>query len=993
MKLQRRILPAAVAGALAAGMMGVAFAQQATPPATDKKAEEKVDRIEVTGSRIPSANLDSTSPITTIDAAAIKVEGLRSVENLLNNLPQVFAAQGATISNAATGTATVNLRGLGDERTLVLVNGRRLPAGTPRAGGSYAADLNQIPAPLIKRVEILTGGAGAVYGSDAVAGVVNFIMNDKFEGIQIDTSYSFYQHNQNGGPVADMIRARALTNSAEFKIPGDISADGKIGDFSLLMGSNFANNKGNATLFFGYKKEEALLQSERDFSACSIGNSTSAASATINGTAFGPGFRCGGSGTSFPGRFLNLVTGANRTVANAAGGTRAWVAANDQYNFGPLNYFQRPSERYQFNGYANYDLTDTMKLYTEVSFHDDRTVAQIAPSGAFGFDASGANAVRCDNPLLSADWRRDLGCTGTTGVGNDLFIFRRNVEGGGRQDDIRHTSFRFVAGIKGELGKSWGYDAYMTDAKVVFQETYKNDFSIARTALALDAVRDASGAIVCRSGPPCVPYNIWSLGGVVPGALAYVSTPGFQKGSTEQKVQGINLNGDLTDYGFKMPSAKNGVGVAFGLERRVERLQLDTDSAFSTGDLAGQGGPTIGLGGSYTVNEIYAEVRAPLIEGKPMAELLSVNGSWRNSDYSLGPRTDSYGFGIEWAPVKEVRGRASVQQAVRSANILELFSSQAIELFDLAQDPCGPSRTATLAQCQRTGVTAANYGSAVLDSPAGQYNTLGGGNPKLAPEESDSYTIGAVFQIGRNFTASIDYFSVEVDKVIGTAPPGTILNQCLQTGAAQFCNAITRDRVGTLWATPQGFITATNQNLGRLTTKGFDINLDYFHKLATLGALKFNMTGTLLKENISEPIKGLGEFDCTGLHGATCGVPTPEWRHKFRTTWETPWNVDVSLTWRHIGAVDQEGTNSSPQLRNTALAPADRTLEKRDYFDISGNWKITKKITVTGGINNLFDKDPPLSGLVGAGFGNGNTYPQVYDALGRRVFVNLTARF
>jgi iron complex outermembrane receptor protein len=988
MKLKLRVLPAAVAGALATGMYGTAVAQQAAPAA--KKAEEKVERIEVTGSRIPSANLDSTSPITTIDAAAIKTDGLRSVENLLNNLPQVFAAQGATIANDSTGTATVNLRGLGATRTLVLVNGRRLPAGSPR---TFAADLNQIPAPLIKRVEILTGGAGSIYGSDAVSGVVNFIMNDRFEGVQVDTSYSFYNHDQNGGPVADMIRARAISNPREFKIPGNKSADGKIGDVSLLMGSNFANNKGNATVFFNYKKEEPLLQSERDFSACSIGNATSAAAATINGIAFGPGFRCGGSGTSFPGRFLNLVTGANLTVADAAGTTRPWVGANDQYNFGPLNYFQRPSERYQFNAFVNYDLNDSMKLYSEFSMHDDRTVAQIAPSGAFGFDASGANAIRCDNPLLSASWRAGLGCTGTTGVANDLFIFRRNVEGGGRQDDIRHTSYRMVIGVKGDLGKSWGYDAYAYDGKVVYQQTYKNDFSTTRIGLALDVVRDGSGNIVCRSGPPCVPWNIWSLGGVTPAALNYVQTPGFQKGFTEQKVQGVTLNGDLTDYGFKSPSAKNGVGVAFGLERRVERLQLDTDTAFSTGDLAGQGGPTIGLGGSYTVNEVFAEVRAPLIEGGQFAELLSINGSWRNSDYSTGPRTNAYGFGLEWAPIKELRTRASYQKAVRAANVIDLFTAQGVALFDLAVDPCGPSRTSTLAQCQRTGITAAQYGSAVLDSPAGQYNYIQGGNANLKPEESESYTIGAVFQIGRNFSGSLDYFSIEVDKTIGSAPPGTILRQCLDTGRADFCSLIQRDRVGTLWATPAGFITATNQNLGRLTTKGFDINLDYFYKLPAYGALKFNLTGTYLTENKQEPIKGLGEYDCKGLHGASCGVPSPEWRHKFRTTWETPWNFDLALTWRHIGAVDQEGTSSSPLLRNTAIAPADRTLGKRDYFDLAGSYNVTKKITVRAGINNLFDKDPPLSGLVGAGFGNGNTYPQVYDALGRRVFVNLTARF
>ncbi len=983
MKLKLRILPAAVAGALAASMFGPAFAQQAPAVAADK-----VDRIEVTGTRIPSANLDSTSPITTIDATAIKADGLRSVENLLNNLPQVFAAQGANVSNGATGTATVNLRGLGASRTLVLVNGRRLPAGSPR---TFAADLNQIPAPLIKRVELLTGGAGAIYGSDAVAGVVNFIMNDKFEGAQVELNTSFYQHEQHDSTgTADMIRARGISNPGNFKVPGNVSADGKINDFNLLFGSNFANGKGNATVFFNFKKEDALLQSERDFSSCSTGNATTNNTSTINGIVFGGGFRCGGSGTSFPGQFI--VAAGARTVANSAGGTRAYVGANDQYNFGPLNYFQRPSERYGFNAFANYEVNPQAKLYTEFSFHDDATVAQIAPSGLFGFDASGANAVRCNNPLLSADWRRDLGCVGTTGTA-DAFILRRNVEGGGRQDDIRHTSFRMVMGVKGEFAKYWNYDIFAQEAKVVFQETYKNDFSIRRATLAMDAVLDASGNVVCRSGAPCVPYNIWSLGGVTPAALNYLQTPGFQKGYTSQKVYGATVNADLGEYGWKLPAAKNGIGVAFGVETRQERLSLDTDSAFSTGDLFGQGGPTIGLSGGYNVKEVYGEFRAPLIEGKQMAELLSVNGSIRNADYSTGPNTTSFGIGAEWSPVKEVRTRASYQEAVRAPNVIELFTARGLGLYDLAVDPCGPSRTATLAQCQLTGLPTALYGNAFLNSPAGQYNALFGGNPSLKPEESKSYTFGAVFAIGRNFNASIDYFDIQVEKVIGNAPPGTILAQCLATGSASFCGLITRDRLGTLWALPAGQILATNLNLGKLKTSGYDFTADYFYKLPAYGNLKFNFTGTLLKTNIQEPLPGLGEFDCKGLHGATCGVPSPEWRHKLRTTWETPWNLDLALTWRYISSVDQQGTSSSPQLRNAALAAADRTLGERNYVDIAATYAVTKKITLRGGINNLFDRDPPLSGLVGAGFGNGNTYPQVYDALGRRIFLNATMKF
>ncbi|MEI6737388.1 MAG: TonB-dependent receptor, partial [Pseudomonadota bacterium] len=801
---------------------------------------------------------------------------------------------------------------------------------------------------------------------------------------------SFYNHKQDDGSgVAAMIRARAISNTAQFKIPGNIGSDGKINDINLLMGGNFANGKGNATVFFNWKKEDALLQSERDFSACSIGNATATGANTINGVAFGAGFRCGGSGTSYPGRFF-VATPGQRTVADAAGTTRAYVAGNDQYNFGPLNYFQRPSERYGFNASANYDVSNAAKVYSEFSFHDDHTVAQIAPSGMFGFDASGANAISCANPYLSASWRNDLGCVGTTGTAEAL-IFRRNVEGGGRQDDIRHTSYRMVIGVKGDFLKNWNYDVFVQDAKVVYQETYKNDFSIARSGLALDAVRDASGNIVCRSGPPCSPYNIWQLGGVSAAALAYLATPGFQKGSTEQQVQGASINSDLGEYGWKMPSAKNGVGVAFGVERRVEKLTLDTDTEFSTGDLAGQGGPTIGLGGAYTVKEIYGEIRVPLIEGAQFAELLSVNGSARNADYSYGPKTNSYGLGMEWSPVKEIKGRASYQKAIRAANVIDLFTAAGIGLYDNAADPCGPSRTSTLAQCQRTGITAAQYGTALLDSPAGQYNALFGGNLALKPEESKSRTIGAVFQIGRNFTASLDYFQIEVEKVIGSVPAGTTLANCLALNTG--CGLIHRDRLGTLWALPTGYIDANNQNLGGLKTSGYDISADYIYNLPSYGNLKVNFTGTLLKTNETEPIKDLGKYDCVGYHGPNCGVPSPKWRHKVRVSWDTPWNIDIAGTWRHIDKVDQEGTSTNPQLQNTGIAPADKTLSERNYFDLAASWAVSKKFTVRGGINNLFDKDPPLSGLVGAGFGNGNTYPQVYDALGRRVFLNATYKF
>jgi len=953
------------AGGMVLGV-SAAFAQEAAQP---------MQKVEVTGSRIPSANLEGTSPITVLSQKEMKMDGVRSVENLLNNLPQVFADQGGTISNGSSGTATVNLRNFGADRTLVLVNGRRLPAGSP---SNTAADLNQIPAPLIKRVEVLTGGASAVYGSDAVAGVVNFIMNDTFQGAQIELNHSFYNHNQHHDA------SQAANGVRNFPLPGDKTADGKIRDANLLIGSNFDGGKGNATLFFNYKKEDALLQSERDFSACSFAGFTS-----------GNTLQCGGSGTSFPGRFFTAA--GQKTVADSNGGVRNYVAATDQYNYGPLNYFQRPSERYGFNASGHYQINDNTRLYTEASFHDDHTVAQIAPSGLFGFDASGANAIRWENPFLSQQWKDALGLTGP-GTTADSVIFRRNVEGGGRQDDLRHTSYRGVIGVKGDINSDWTYDVFGQMGRVLYAENYFNDFSNVRIGRALNAVTNAAGQVVCQSvvdgtDPNCVPYNIWSLGKVSPEALTYLQTPGFKRGHTHQSVIGANFTAaDLGTYGIKIPGADTGVGLNFGFESRTEKLKLATDTAFETGDLAGQGGPTKGVEGEYSVKDYFFDTIIPVVSGKPFAERLDLKASYRHSSYSTDVSTNSYGLGADWKVSKMVGTRASYQRAVRAANIVELFTARGVGLYENDSDPCaGATPSASLSQCALTGVTAAQYGH-IEDSPAQQYNALFGGNVDLKPETSKSYTLGLVLTPMDNLSMTFDYFNMKVEGVILPLPATTTLSQCIKTGDPKFCSLITRDRLGTLWALPSAQIVATNQNLGMRKTSGLDVAMNYGYKLQGYGRLDLAVTGTYLKEFLQEDVPGTGTYDCAGLFGPSCGTPMPEWRHKARVNWATPWGVDMAVTWRYIKDVMMSATSDNPLLAGDS-EEADRRFGAQNYIDVAASWNINKTFALRGGINNLFDRDPPVGGVTSGTFGNGNTFPQVYDSLGRRVFLNLTARF
>lgn len=964
--------------------------------------DQEIEQIIVTGSRIPQPNLEGTSPVSVIGAQEVALQGTQQVEDLINNLPQVFASQGGNYSNGASGTATVNLRGLGTARTMVLVNGRRMVAGSPR--GPEAPDLNQIPAPLIERVEVLTGGASAVYGSDAVAGVVNFIMKDDFEGVQLDANYSFYNHT-NDSDIAKVVKRNGFE-----KAPGTVN-DGDSTELSLLMGSNFADGKGNATLFVGWRKTDALLQSERDYSGCSLGSHPSYYA--------GEEFYCGGSSAGFPGRFRPVIPGTDPSYGPTPDGTPGPFLGF--YNFGPLNYWQRPDERWSVSAFMNYDLTDSANVYGEFMFMDDHTNSQIAPSGIFAYQRY---QIPCDgsNPLVSAAWL-DVICF-NRGPGlppldptesGPIDIARRNVEGGGRQDDIRHTSYRGVLGVKGDVLENWNYDVSATYSEVVFQQTYFNDFSTARTARAMDVIVDPdTGLPACRSAvdgtdPSCVPYDIWQSDGVTPEALAYLQIPLFSNGNTKLKTVTAEMSSDLGAYGIKFPTANDGIGVAFGLNYYENSLYFNTDPNYASGDGAGQGGPTIGQSGGYNASELFAEVRVPIVQGAFMADSLLLNASYRRSDYSnpIDEATDTYGIGLEWAPIADIKFRGSYQRAVRAPSIIELYQAQGLGLYDNDSDPCagdldpatplGPPE-ATLDQCINTGLDPALYGTGDVESnPAGQYNAIFGGSDLLSPETADSFTVGFVFQPSflEGFSLTVDYFDISVEDVISSMPPTVSLNQCLASGDPQFCDRVHRDADGSLYATPDAYVLALNENIGGLDTSGFDVDVLYSTSIGDWGGLAFRLTGTFLDELITTPVRGplsVGKYDCVGLYGSDCGTPNPEWRHNARLTWSTPWSLDLSLAWRYFDSVEIDNTSSNPLIGGD-YQKVDKVLDSQNYIDIAGTYTFLENYEVRLGINNVMDDDPPISSQVGAGAGNGNTYPQVYDALGRYVFMGLTAKF
>ncbi|HEY0650060.1 TonB-dependent receptor plug domain-containing protein [Phenylobacterium sp.] len=979
-----------------------------TSQAAAQTAAEEVSEVVVTGTRIPSPNLESVSPVTAVSAAEIKATGVTRVEDMINSLPQAFAAQGSALSNGSTGTATISLRGLGATRTQVLIDGRRLMPGTPNTlGGSLAADINFIPSALIQRVDVLTGGASAVYGADAVGGVVNFIMTRNFEGVRVDAQYGLYQHD-NGNSVADIVRS-AQQNAASpefFQLPKDNVRDGEMSQVTLVIGVNSPDGKGNVTAYAGYRHVEPILQGNRDYSSCSL----------FSGTPDFTQFGCGGSGTAFPARVGNQIvdiTGPGNTF-------RTRVASRDVYNYGPSNYYQRPDDRYVLGAFAEYEVADWATAYMDVMFMDDTSTYQIAPGGVF----AGTFSINCANAFLS-DQQRDRmpAVGGGTCLSNPAGTFtgivaRRNVEGGGRQGKTQHQQYRYVVGLKGDLNDNWNYDFAMQYGRVSFNQTQTGFFRTSAINEALNVVQGPNGPVCASGNAACVPYNIFQLGGVTQAALDFLETPSTQNGNLFERIVNFNLGGDLTDYGVKSPWANDGVGVSIGAEYRRETLDFAADFISSSGDLNGSGGANPPVNGSFDVYELFAEARIPLVQDMPFAKNLTLELAFRYSDYSTIDTTETYKIAGDWEPIDGLRVRGGYNRAVRAPHVLELFSPQNVVL-DGTQDPCASLNPgdALVARCaQAFNLTAAQV-LAIEANPANQYNGLIGGNPNLDPETADTYTVGVVWQPDflPGFNISVDYFDIKVKDFIAGIGADTIINRCLDTLDPFFCNLVNRDPAnGSLWLDNTGFVVDTTLNTGSLSTTGFDVSAGYRMDLEDMGisnggGLNFNFVGTYLDTLKVQNLPGDEAFDCAGLYGSICSVsgglsaPNPEWRHKARLTWTTPfeygdWFKDFSLSvqWRHFSKVTLDAFDDHPALNNTGIQyESDRVLKSRDYFDLTASWTMRDNLNFRAGVNNVFDVDPPLTGSSNCPTGpcNGNTWPQVYDAFGRYLFVGLTADF
>jgi iron complex outermembrane recepter protein len=967
---------------LAIAIQAATVASLASTPALSQEPT-LIEEVVVTGTRIQRANLVTTSPVTQLDAEQFTLSGIIRVEDVLGSMPQVSLTQSSGQSIVSTGTATLALRNLGNSRTLVLVNGKRLPIHSPSSSTS-GPDLNFIPMQLVERVEILTGGASSVYGSDAVAGVVNFIMLSDFEGVKLDVQASGYRHKNKGNRMADATLARG------FDVPTGTSTDGEMVDMTLILGGNFDNGRGNVTAYATYRDIDPVLQGNRNYSACANG-------VTLTGA-----LSCGGSFTNAAGSFYFSHDGFDEIFF--VDGNEFVSGVGTPHNFAAPSYYQRPDERYTLGAFANYELNDNVELYTELMFMDNRTVAQFAESGVF-FNTLDFN---CGNPFLSQQQRDTVDCVGDhtdftqPGVGGNQrvqSIFgRRNVEGGPRRGDYRHTTFRLMGGVRGNINETWRYDASYQYAEVDMRNLNLNYVNLGLVDQALDARLDEEGNVVCLVQPDsCVPYNMFQTGGVTPEQTDYFAQTYTENGQTDQTVISAFVQGSLGDYGVKMPTADNGVELILGYEYRKENLSyLPSDNA-QQGIVGGLGALLVPVEGGYKVNEWFLEASVPLVEGRQMAQEVLLDLGYRYSDYSpSGETTHTYKVAGSWAFNHDFKVRASYQRAVRAPNIVDQFQPQQGTLFRMNEDPCQKAapgdatsiRGFTFEQCARSGVSQAIWDAGgPSSSPALQYNALIGGSIELQPEESDTYSVGFIYSPSfiEGLTLAVDWYDIDVNKAISEIEPETTLLQCIENN--QFCDLVRRGQNDTLWlgiATATNGISALTQNIGFFRVKGIDVELTYNFDVGDWGSVSISNVLSWIDSWEQEEYKGAGVENCEGVYGGSCGSPTVELRNRFQAVWATPWDVSLNLGWRHSGSVNQVGTNLPPT-----------TLSAQNYIDVSGIWAPSQWewLNVRAGVNNLFDKRPPFVPQGVSTFENGNTYPSAYDALGQYWFLGASVQF
>ncbi|MEJ2256175.1 MAG: TonB-dependent receptor [Woeseiaceae bacterium] len=898
-----------------------------------------MEEVVVTGSRIKRGDTSSISPITVLSEEDLAVSGNLTLENFIQDMPAVNGGDfGSGVNNGNPGIASVSLRGLGPNRTLALVNGKRFAS----ASVNGFVDLNMIPTAIVERIEVLRDGASTVYGSDAIAGVVNIITKKDFEGVDVSFGYDITDEN-----------------------------DGEMINGSLVFGNSF--DRGNFVVVAQVNKREEIRQGDRDFSACPY---------------FDDGVQviCGGSPTTTPAQFTPL--GADAAVGASVldnGTVRPFDAARDSFNYAALSYLTTPQDVYSTYAAANYELFQAPVLGAvnanlEMNFSARESDQLLAPVGTFWGGVTSASHP--DNPFGDAQCAGNPLCTSPQAVATS----RRLTESGGRAFTQDVNTFRIGFGLDGQFENGWTWDTNYTLAK--WEDSQRDEGRANRPNI--EAMMDPDLCAASTNGCPGV-FNPFVSDSMTPAQVAYGFVGVNTKEESTLNIFQLNFSGDLG--GLALPGGD--IGWALGYENRRESAASKPDGGAAVGAVYATPGQT--TAGNYQVDEVYGEVALPILSSVPMAELLTLEASARWTDVDFLDDSDTvFKVALEWAPIEDLRLRGTFSEGFRAPNISELFLGQQ-QSAESYTDPCrnyGTSGTDanTVANCQADGL-APDFNLATF-----QATTLQGGNPDLTPETSESLTFGLVVtpRFLEELSVSIDYFDIEITDAVGTAPTSEVISACY--ASAGFSDPLCALLVGPSYPgvdeTPSSTaplrrnsnqqisgILQTNANLATYKTSGIDFQVNYGFDTG-IGIIDLRVAGTYLDEYDYLPFAGGDLVQLAGYFGGDPAFGNPatfaEWQVNYGVTL-TRDDWGASLIARYMSETDD--IDAAPaNLSN--VADAITYLDLQGYF----NWN---DMTFTLGVRNLTDEDPPYV----TAYDDMNTLQFSYDTQGRYIYGRASLSF
>jgi iron complex outermembrane receptor protein len=968
---QTRMRPCSIALAVAASIIGApALAQDATTSAADE-----LEEIVVTGSHIKRDTFNYSTPVTVIDEVEISSTGTTNLGDLLQTLPQNIS----TFNNANTaffttfsGLNLTDLRFLGTDRTLVLVNGRRFVSGAP-PGGGYGVDLNSIPTGMIERIEVLTGGASAIYGSDAVAGVVNIITKTDFEGVDLD------------------VQVGASTE-------GDKNKE----DVSLTVGGEFGSG-GFGMLSVGISEDDPLRSRERDFSAYDLVYSDEdgdgyGETAVWLGSSYPPQGRLNppGAGPQYNG------DGTEFRDPTTADGPFGSPDVSDRFNRAAYRTIFNPVSRRFAAANASYPVNDRMTAFTEINWSSVQTDSEIEPfalsinDDIFQFSRGGTTGLDVASNLMMPQLLKDnllaAGVTNTNQLGTNDWV-RRLVEFGPRKSVVDRTTTRALFGMDMAITDNWDLSAYVSYGRTEQNQENTGQINTERAGLALDVELAPDGTTIqCASElariQGCVPFNPFGEGTITPEAVRYLQAPGNLKSIVEQEIAHLGVSGDL---GFDFGAGS--IAVAAGVEYR-EETGAEINPGFNQTGISG-GNATAPTNGSFDVTEFYAEVSVPVIDR------LSLDAAVRAGDYSTVGSQVTWKAGIDAQLLDSLRIRGTVSESVRAPNIADLYAG-AGETFANVNDPCdGVDNTTTgdvAENCRSIQVIQDrinDQGAFILTQPE-QQGTGGfiGGNPFVNEETAEAFTIGIVWQpefFDSRFSAAIDYYDITIDDGIATTSRNTVLERCYNVDPSAFdptcgpglvdsarARRDMRPGAGALIGVDSG---TSNEN--RFETQGVDVELAYS---MDIGPGDLNV-GIVWNHLIKWDEIGIASGDLDENAGE---ILTPDNRASAKLAY---YIGDWSVNWR-VRYWDRSKDSNTPELFNEndcfcslGLAPSANEVGSYVYNDVSLTWS-RDRYTVRLGVNNLLDKQPPMLPQF-TQFGNTgtNTVTEAYDTVGAAWFL------